>query len=870
MEGPINPKSRRLLFFLLLLLCVLALAGTAGWQALKKGIEIDRLSFASVNITQLFLQINRGLIVHVEQIEITADDASRDNGALEKKISLIKKWGHLIREIHIPRLKYLDRAATVDYHDGNFRISGDEFVLQARVSYAQGTLHIDLDSLDIHPYRIVLSGKASYTRRDDRFLYSGFFETPWGKGELRIGEQDGRVEAQISTGTFSGLAPLLQQFPLDEEVTTWISENISASSYKVNYLLVQFPLQKIRDIGPENIHGYATAESAAVRFHPDLPPVECDRIKVTYQDDRLSFALENPHYRGKSLEGSAVFIDNIIKPDSVLAISIKTESRLDPVILNLLETYDVKLPLQQHTGITRGEMDLRFDLPEFEQSISGAFVTASGSWTWEDIPLQATGASVRLRDDEITIDQAEIAYGNIFHTRFSGLVDTSARHASLLADIEHLHLTAKKTTLVRAAHVELPLEIDYSSESTMIASEQIRTYISITEGRAEIDIDNLTAVKPMVPILQTFPFSEGNVHLAFNNPSYLEFTGELNIPGSLLSQDAKPVTLFRFQGTRTPDETRIAVNDNRMLINITDRLQVNINEYLATVDIPGMKKDSEISSLAMPLVITGPQVLLKMKDFHVPIRQFAFKAFRKDMSFMGELEKGRIQFLSTEEKIHLVGTGLDAMLAEKFIRFTDLSEGLIDVNLEGDSEGYNGYLRFSNVVIREYLLMNNILAFLNSIPALATLSKPGFDQEGYRVKEGIVYFDLLNNLLTIRQLRTDGTTVNCEAYGWIDFAERTLKLNMELITFMDYSKIINILPWAGYAILGEDGSLSTSLKIDGSLDEPQITTYMTRDIIMTPINVLRRTIEWPFKILGEMGETEQEAPERIFPAPVLP
>lgn len=870
MESPINRKSRRTIYFLLSVLCIFVMAGSVLWWSLKKGIAFDRLSFASTDIKQLSLQLDHGFIIDVGQININSGRAADGEATLEAWIPRIKKWGYLVQEININQINYRNHTVAVKYRTGNFQIRGNEFTLEGRAAYNIGTLFLVIHRLEIKPYKVIFSGKASYVRKKDRFLFTGTFKSPWGDGVLKLDENNGQVEAEISTDEFTDLAVFLQQFPLDEDVLDWISDNITARTYQINQLRLQFQLKKLHDIGPENIQGSATAGAAAVKFHPDLPPVQCDGIRITFQDDRLSFALENPEYEGKNLAGTSVYIDNVIRPHSVLAIDIKTKSQLDDTLANLLEAYDIKLPLRQISGLTRAKINLLFDLPEFTLNTNGTFVTGSGAWTWDDIPLETRSASVQLTDNRINILNAEISYSDILRTRLSGLVDISSRHASLMSQIEYLNLTARKTTILQAAQMKLPLEIDFSHESTVINFEQIKTLITLSTEGSTIDIDSLAAVRPLVPFLQNLPFSEGNVHLSFNDLSFIALSGEFDVPGSILSLEDKPVTLFTFQGTCTPEKTLASVNDDRILINISDRVKISLKEYLPMVDISNLNFEEKIPSLPLPLEITGPEILLKVKDIQVPTREFEYRVTGSDMIFSAVLEKGRFLFESKGEKKILIGNGLDAGLAEKFIRFTDLSEGLINVNLEGDTEGYNGYLEFSNIVIREYLVMNNILAFLNSIPALATLSEPGFDRDGYRVREGIVHFDLQGELLTIRQLRTDGTTVNCEAMGWIDFDDRTIKLNMELITFKDYSRIIDFLPWAGYAFLGEDGSLSTSIKIDGSLDDPTITTYLARDILMTPVNVIRRTIEWPFLLFRYMGQDELEPPERVIPAPMVP
>ena len=172
-----------------------------------------------------------------------------------------------------------------------------------------------------------------------------------------------------------------------------------------------------------------------------------------------------------------------------------------------------------------------------------------------------------------------------------------------------------------------------------------------------------------------------------------------------------------------------------------------------------------------------------------------------------------------------------------------------------------GVFEFSNVLFKKLALLNNVFSFINTIPALATLSSPGFDDDGYLVNEGIVHFELNNKLLTIQQLRTDGKTINTEAKGWINLENDTLEIRAELISLKDFSKIINTIPLAGYAILGDDGSINTSLLISGSMTKPEIKTHLSKEIVMTPINVVKRTIKWPFKIFDKPEDRENTKPE---------
>ena len=115
--------------------------------------------------------------------------------------------------------------------------------------------------------------------------------------------------------------------------------------------------------------------------------------------------------------------------------------------------------------------------------------------------------------------------------------------------------------------------------------------------------------------------------------------------------------------------------------------------------------------------------------------------------------------------------------------------------------------------------------------------------------------------MTIQQLRTDGTTINTKAKGWINLENDTLEISAELISLKDFSKIINKIPLAGYAILGADGSINTSLLISGSLTKPEIETNLSKEIVITPINVVKRTIKLPFKIFAKPEDVEIKKPE---------
>ena len=53
-----------------------------------------------------------------------------------------------------------------------------------------------------------------------------------------------------------------------------------------------------------------------------------------------------------------------------------------------------------------------------------------------------------------------------------------------------------------------------------------------------------------------------------------------------------------------------------------------------------------------------------------------------------------------------------------------------------------------------------------------------------------------------------------------------------------------------YILLGKDGTISTAFKIKGTLNNLEIQTQTTQDVMLAPFNILMRTLTSPFEIFN--------------------
>lgn len=847
------------------ILLLLVLTGS-GWFALKHGITLDRVVFGSATVSGLSLRLDQGFIVTIDRLAVRQSPGKNASGRFAGRIARLGKWSSFLHSVTIKELVYRGHSASVTYQNGRLLAQGDDLRLTGSISTGGKSVRLGIETLEIRPAHVVLKGEGTFKTDDNRFDFSGSFQSNWGKGSVTIEGQGEEVNVRLSTEPFTDLAALLHQLHLDPDAAAWVTENISAESYRIEELLLQLNLTELDNPNPDSIRGTAMADSAAIRFQPALPPVECDKIAITYQDDRLSFNLAKPTYREKDLAGSRVTIAPLLGAKTRLIIHLRTESALDRDILEILAGYDLELPFRQNSGTAQTDLTLSFDLPEFSLNTSGTFHTGSGQWQWGDNLFQVQEAALAFHNKKIRIEKAGISYDDAIKTKISGSVDLDARKAALTLNIDKLDYQAAGTTLLRAADNTMPLTIDYSREPVVVSLDQLGATILLSADSSEITAGSVPALQPFVPFLRALPITGGRLHAVLQDIDHIRFDGEAEIPNNALSLDNKPIKRFRFHGQRNNGQTDILINDGRISAILNDTLSVELQDYLVTVDTADFTgKGSGLLPIALDL--TGPATRITARDFQVATGKFTLKTSGADLTFDAQMEQGTFSYTSTPGEQQFTGRDLDAALAADFFPNMDMTKGLIDVVLHGTTADFEGYLELRNIHVKNTEILHNLLAFINTVPALATFSSPGFDSEGYLIRDGVIYFAYRDPILTIRRMHTDGTTVNIEMQGWINTKKRTVNLDAELITLKDYSKIISKIPLAGYAILDEDGSLSTSLKMTGDLDAPDIKTNLARDILFTPLNVIKRTVQWPFRLLGKAVNGEKEVSEPVKTGP---
>ena len=154
-----------------------------------------------------------------------------------------------------------------------------------------------------------------------------------------------------------------------------------------------------------------------------------------------------------------------------------------------------------------------------------------------------------------------------------------------------------------------------------------------------------------------------------------------------------------------------------------------------------------------------------------------------------------------------------------------------------DSEVIQGFIKIKKGYIKELKAFNNILAFINLIPSLATFQPAGFSNKGYKIKKGYVEYIFYNKILYFKTIKVKGENMGFDGNGYVDLNKKIIKMNINVNLIV---KLIKDIPIVNYILLGKDGGITLRLTIDGDLKDPKVHTNTASNIIEAPIGILKR------------------------------
>jgi hypothetical protein len=188
---------------------------------------------------------------------------------------------------------------------------------------------------------------------------------------------------------------------------------------------------------------------------------------------------------------------------------------------------------------------------------------------------------------------------------------------------------------------------------------------------------------------------------------------------------------------------------------------------------------------------------------------------------------------------------------EQLFAYSKFQDANLSFTLNGDIEDFKGVLYIKDSTIKDYRILNNVLAFVNTIPSLVTFSLPGYSTQGMYVTNGYIKFHAKELLFDISDILLESKEISILGKGVIDYKKDNVDLELNLKT--DLGSSASQIPILGY-ILFDGKSVATTLSVQGTLKDPQVSSLLAKEIMVAPLNIIKRTFLLPFRLFSDEEE----------------
>lgn len=834
-------------YAILSILLFIALVLSLLYFSLKNGIRIESLHLPFIDVKQFYIKLDKKIIVNIEELLINKEKKAPTKEDLSKKLRLAKEILQYFEEIEIKKLSYSNYNVTFLYKDNIFYIDTDLYQLAAIIEPQGETLVATIPYAQIKKYHLFLFGDLSWQIGSEEIRYSGKFDGFGIRGQADIEKTGDTISFLLSSQNFTDLATIINLFGIKENVREWIYKRVAALSYRVEYLKGKIDIKNGRlHVDPEKIEGFARAFDGSILFHPELHPVLCKQIDVYYKNRSLDFTIHKPLYRDKKLDGSHVRIANLFKGDSKLFIDLKTSAPLDESILEILSAYHIKLPLRQLEGTTDARVSIELAFREMKTDIRGDFSTQMSLWRLKEAEFFINQGKVDLHNHLVTIHPSSVRIKEKILADLNGTIDTKAKKAELDALAHTLELDFDNQKILSSADEKFAVLVDWSTDATAIDIPDKKTQIMLSDKTATLFLRDLSLFKDSSPILKRYDIGNGNLTLLFRGSSDFSLAGKIQKEQKrLLDKSGAPVGSFDFTAKQSRGQWQASANNNRLTLALQDKVP------LITIDGYDLRLDHNTSTNKeedQEFTIIGKNSTIFLENRTLLSEGYQINLKKDFVNLFSTYKDSNLTLNKSGEYLALLGRNLNEESARMFLGFSGIKGGRYDISAQGDHGNLSGKILIKEAVFKDFALLNNILAFLNTAPALLSFSDPGFSQEGFSARDGFIDFVLKQNILTITQMSLTGKNTTVLGKGKIDLNNRTVDMTLTLQTARDVGKIISLIPVAGYILLGPDGTITTQIKIEGDIMKPSIASKLPEETLKAPINIIKRTLELPFKI----------------------
>ena len=847
-------------FFIILILSLLLL--------LKYGIKINDFEFYGVKLEQLYIKLDKKIIVRAKQIKLPKFKQNAEQKASDKQLLNLSQGVDYLdtffQEISLESMQIGDDfKIKVLFLDDIFFVDSPYLNIDIKFQNEQqnGVDRFIVRNLSFKDFNVSISGEGSANFDKDDYKFDGNFTSHELNGKLSFALKDTLLTYKaydVNAGSIKDfIAELDSRIHLNSEVKNWIYGYIVADDYHLNEINGKADLAK-NDFYLNDLNATANAKNLLVKFDKGLPAVNVAEANITLNNSTLKFDLIAPVYKGKKLDGSNVAINNIFDEKSAnLKLFIKTNSIYDEAINEILRAYKINVPVRQLSGKMDASLKILIKLDEKSlENFDEKSVIANGDFKISDAVLDIAGSKFNAKSalvklvntSALNIDASGFGL-DFFRANAVANIDLQKSSGEIKGVIESFDLKEKNDEILAFKNEPFTALLDFSKPNeTTLSIEPFGINLSFGD-------ESVIATKNSKFIMQNSPLLKQNGVLGFEDVSIKskDFTN-LEILAKGLKFD---MPFLDKNGSKYEnDDFLIAVSkagvkvqsaSKKLSLNIAEKgIEAKSNDLnLLVLDDNNTKEQST----PLELFAKNGDIILQDLNKTLPFTSFSAEKKGKSVSLNGLAKQGRLGYFNDEKSINLDATDISGEFINDLFGIKSFEGGKFRLKLLGEStKEFKAEVRFFGTYLKDYIFYQKLLSFLNSVPSLLSFKTPDFNDKGFTVKNGKILLTRKGDLIEFLAIEMIGTSADIGGRGTIDLKSKKINIDLELKILKDASGIIDKIPLINQIILGKDRSLSTVIAIRGTTEKPEYSTQILQDALLSPLKIIRNVLQAPFLI----------------------
>jgi len=459
------------------------------------------------------------------------------------------------------------------------------------------------------------------------------------------------------------------------------------------------------------------------------------------------------------------------------------------------------------------------------------------------IEAEIEKGNIQLKHTAINIEDTLYA---IINAKYNKKNDTSILRA------KKLKILNKNTKEVFYKKSRLVLDINNNKNILTIASQDLDSKFVLYKDRWRLDLNSLGKISRGSHFLKELNIKNGKFSFyKKTDENSIQFEGELPYKYKILSQYAKPISLYKIKGKINKKKTYFTINKNLASVKIEDKINIkiknagiNIAPLLQFIDL--LKQQSK-QKTEIPLTLYASNCYLQSQSGNIVLsNEIKLQHINKITTAQLRYKDGSAGFKLDDDTFHLYGKNFNDEFMDKLFKLSRFKGGTLDFSMNGKIQDYDGIFYVNKATIVDYKLLNNVLAFINTVPSLITFSLPSYSKNGLFVDSAYMQFTARNGRFDISDFYLDAKEIDIIAKGTADIRKDTINVTLNLKT--DLGSSASKIPVVGYILFDKD-SISTTMSITGKLSDPDVSSMLAKDIAVAPLNIIKRTLLYPYKLL---------------------